>query len=414
MLFYERLESIIMGGSNKVAQKAACYTLSQFIKHLVEKQYITLIDFFCPKIIGLFVRTRTFHFELTRALIYLLDSNGNKFFVGCLTEILNKLNEIILDDRITVYQDKIEACSLLTVLGCNLESVAALVNKYYCNDVLTTLGEAVKNRVAKVQQAARAAKEVWGELSYKGQKQAESQKETEHLELRDALTPDDLVKVKSGFGNIADAKSLGYLKRRKKSKNKKARNHLLMDKRLKSKQMNSSQQKKSSKVIREKIFNMEQERTNLMKQADIFKKRDASIDNLMDKYMPKSTKKSKVTNRSGLMSKIKERMFNVEKGKSIEIVESKRGRDQRLLREQRIRGEEIENEGGEKEGDGDKEESKADLIAMKKRGLNEEENKDLFNEEDEDVGDQIFNSSNIPKSLEKDLEKEAQKELGMD
>ena len=373
MLFYERLESIIMGGSNKVAQKAACYTLSQFIKHLVEKQYITLIDFFCPKIIGLFVKTRTFHYELTRALIYLLDSNGNKFFVGCLTEILNKLNEIILDDRITVYQDKIEACSLLTVLGCNLESVAALVNKYYCNDVLTTLGEAVKNRVAKVQQAARAAKEVWGELSYKGQEQAESQKETEHLELRDALTPDDLVKVKSGFGNIADAKSLGYLKRRKKSKSKKARNHLLKDKRLKSKQMNSSQQKKSSKVIREKIFNMEQERTNLMKQADIFKKRDASIDNLMDKYMPKSTKKSKVTNRSGLMSKIKKRMLNVEKGKSIEIVESKRGRDQRLLREQRIRGEEIENEGGEKEGNGDKEESKADLIAMKEKGLNEEE-----------------------------------------
>ena len=41
-------------------------------------------------------------------------------------------------------------------------------------------------------------------------------------------------------------------------------------------------------------------------------------------------------------------------------------------------------------------------------------NKDLFNEEDEDAGDQIFNPSNIPKSLEKDLEKKAQKELGMD
>ena len=117
MLFYERLESIILGGSDKVAQKAACYTLSQLVKHLIEHENNVLIEFFCPKIIGLFVKTRCFHFDLTRSLIYLLDSNGSKFFVGCLTEITNKLKEIILDSRIPVYQDKVEACSLLTVLG---------------------------------------------------------------------------------------------------------------------------------------------------------------------------------------------------------------------------------------------------------------------------------------------------------
>lgn len=409
MLFYERLESLILGGSNKVAQKAACYTLSQFVKHLIEKEYTTLIDFFCPKIVGLFVKTRSFHFELTRALIYLIDNNGNKFFVGCLTEILTKLNEIILDDRLTVYQDKVEACSFLTVLGCNLESVADLVNKYYCNDVLTTLGEAVKNRVAKVQQAARAAKEVWEELSYKGQEQTESKKETEHLELGDALTPDDLVKVKSGNGNVADAKSLGYMKRRKKSKNKKAKNQLLQDKRSKSKKLNSSQNKKNSKVMREKIFNMEQERSNLMKQANILKKRDASIDNLMDKYIPKSNKKSKGNNRPGLMSQIKQRMLNVEKGKSIEIIESKRGRDQRLLREQRVRDQDQENEGGEIEEGNGKEESKILPSSEKKNDLQENENEDLFNEEVEDVGDQALNPSTVPRSLAKDLDREAKR-----
>ena len=84
---------------------------------------------------------------------------------------------------------------------------------------MTTLNEAVKNRIAKVQQAARAAKDVWEELHMKGEVIADSKRETEHLEDKNtALTPDDLVKVKSGFGNVADAKSLGYLKRRKKSK----------------------------------------------------------------------------------------------------------------------------------------------------------------------------------------------------
>jgi hypothetical protein len=58
MLFYERLESIILGGCDLVVQKAACYTLSQLVKHLIEKEYSTLSDFFCPKIIGLFIKTR--------------------------------------------------------------------------------------------------------------------------------------------------------------------------------------------------------------------------------------------------------------------------------------------------------------------------------------------------------------------
>ena len=36
-----------------------------------------------------------------------------------------------------------------------------------------------------------------------------------HLEVDGVVTPDDLVKVKSGNGNVADAKTLGYLKKRK-------------------------------------------------------------------------------------------------------------------------------------------------------------------------------------------------------
>lgn len=220
MLYYERLDAIILGGSDKVAQKAACVTLLHFVKHLIQESHAVLIEYFAPKVIGLFVKTRSFHFELTRCLILILDYCGNKYFVGCLTEILNKASEIILNEKLPTYQDKIESCCLLTVLGWNLDSVADLVFKYYYKDVLATLNEATKHRVAKVQNAARNAKIAWTELQKKGQELADSKAEIEHLGA-DGVTPDDLVKVKSGNGNVADAKTLGYLKKRRAKKNSK-------------------------------------------------------------------------------------------------------------------------------------------------------------------------------------------------
>jgi hypothetical protein len=289
-------------------------------------------------------------------LVYLLDSIGSKFFVGCLSEIVNKIKEILADDRIPIYQDKVEVLNLLTILGHSLDSVADLVNKYYWNDVILTIDEACKDRVAKVQQAARNAKDVWTLLKSKGDKLAEHKK-TEEIGPNTALTPDDLVKVQSGFGNVADAKTLGYLKKRKtKSISKKrpktgstAQDHLLEQKRSKSKQLNSSQNKIESRMMREKIFNMEKERNNLLRQAEVFKKRDNSIENLMDKYKVKSDKKSNSNTRGPLLPKIKERMLNIEKGKSIDIKESKRGRERRLQKERKVSDEIAENEGGESE-----------------------------------------------------------------
>ena len=192
--------------------------------------------------------------------------------------------------------------------------------------------------------------------------------------------------------------------------NKRGGQDVLQEKRTKTKKLNSSKNKKNSKVMREKIFNMEQERTNLMKQADVLKKRDASIDNLMDKYMPKSNKKTKAAARSGgLMSKIKERMINVEKGKSIEIKESKRGKEQRLMKERQRIEEELENEGGEKE------ETKIQSSTKKRDHDDSAEGENLFDEEEQDNGDQIFNESNVPKALKWELDKEAEEkkhELG--
>lgn len=136
---------------------------------------------------------------------------------------------------------------------------------------------------------------------------------------------------------------------------------------------------------------MEQERSNLMKQADQLKKRDDSIENLMDKYRITSPNRNvKNKSRGKIMDKIKQRMSNIEKGKSIEILESKRGREQRLNREKQDNEDILENEGGEKEGnsDGDKEPSQHEI---------EEEDKEddgdamLFEDNEELGGDQAFN-----------------------
>lgn len=271
---------------------------------------------------------------------------------------------------------------------------------------MTTLTKASQNRIAKVQKAARAAKEVWEALKIKGDQLADAKRELENLEPEGALTPDDLIKVKAGHGNVADAKNLGYLKKRKSRQRSKNVKESLQDRRSKSKKMNSSLNNYNSNVMKEKIFNMEQERNNLMRQADMLKKRDDSIENLMDKYIPKSGKKSRPQNRSNLMNKIKERMNNLEKGKSIEIIESKKARELRMNRERKE--DSVDNEGGENE--------------PKPEDENPDEQSDegegdaLFQEEDGGAGDEMVNRPGdlggpIPK-VEPSARKTQQKAIG--
>ena len=73
---------------------------------------------------------------------------------------------------------------------------------------------------------------------------------------------------------------------------------------------------------------MEQERINLMRQADLLKKRDNSFDNLMGKYIKDSpSKKQRKQPRENIVGKIRERVSQMEKGKSIEVFESRRAKE---------------------------------------------------------------------------------------
>lgn len=75
---------------------------------------------------------------------------------------------------------------------------------------MATLNMACSDRVLKVQQAAHKARKAWEMLEDLHQS-IEEKKETQDESLN-GLTPDELIKVKTGFGDVDDAKTLGYLK----------------------------------------------------------------------------------------------------------------------------------------------------------------------------------------------------------
>ena len=261
------------------------------------------------------------------------------------------------------------------------------------NDVIKILNEASQHRVAKVQKSARDAKEIWDSLKIKGDELAATKQEAEPLDPNSVVTPDDLLKVQSGFGNVADAKTLGYLRNRKsRSRPRKSHKNKLEEKRSKSKQLNSSKNNKNSEIMKEKILNMEQERINLMRQADLLKKRDNSFDNLMEKYIKDTpSKRPNKQPRESIMGKIKERASNLEKGKSIEVIESRRAREKRLDKE-RQNIENVEKEGGEEEDPGDDQNQDDHQNLGGVENIDEEqEDNGMFEQEEGFGGDQAFN-----------------------
>jgi hypothetical protein len=109
------------------------------------------------------------------------------------------------------------------------------------------------------------------------------------------------------------------------------------------------------------------------------------------------------------MNKIKERMFNVEKGKSVEIKESKRAKQLRLEKE---RQDDLHHEGGEDENsqedqkltpEGDKESDK-EVSPVKDQPQQQLDFE--FDEQAEEKGDQVLNLSNVPKDLSEEINQE--------
>jgi len=108
------------------------------------------MNYLCPKIIGLFLRSRCEYCDFIKTLIVLLDACGIKYFVGCLTEIFHKVCKIVGDQSTQNYLNKIEACKLLELLAFKLHSVADLVIGYFSTEVLNTINLACTDRVLKV------------------------------------------------------------------------------------------------------------------------------------------------------------------------------------------------------------------------------------------------------------------------
>ena len=123
-----------------------------------ERELNDLLNYFCPKVIALYVQDRP---DLVCSLGLLVDTCGIKFFgkyhskkkhyiVGCLTEIFRKTNKILTNSDTRTYPLKICACKLISALAIQLQGAADLVIAYYGADVVKALETASKDRIAKV------------------------------------------------------------------------------------------------------------------------------------------------------------------------------------------------------------------------------------------------------------------------
>lgn len=95
LIFYEPLAAIISSGCDKMAQQAATHCLYIFIHHIIQWDYETLINYLCPKLIALFLKSRCEYCDFVKCLIILLEACGIKYFVGCLTDIFHKICKIV-------------------------------------------------------------------------------------------------------------------------------------------------------------------------------------------------------------------------------------------------------------------------------------------------------------------------------
>ncbi len=193
-----------------MAQQAATHCVFLFLNHVVSGDYEDLVNYLCPKTIALYLKSRCEYCDFTKTLSILLESCGIKYFVGCLTEIFKKLEKIVDDGSTQTHLNKVEACTLLELLALRLQGVADLVIGFFSRDVMTCLNKACSDRVLKVQQAAQKARKAW-EMLEDIHQEIEVSKETQDAKL-DGMTPDELIKVKTGFGDVEDSKTLGYLK----------------------------------------------------------------------------------------------------------------------------------------------------------------------------------------------------------
>jgi len=125
-----------------------------------------------------------------------------KYITHSIWDVVSKCLRILDSTDTSTYLRKIDACSLLRLIAIKLESVADLIFGHMHRAVIKALETAQCDRVLKVRQAAIQAKQAWmkvGSIS-KGVEEGKTKVEL------DGLTPDELIKARTGYGDIGDVR----------------------------------------------------------------------------------------------------------------------------------------------------------------------------------------------------------------
>ena len=169
-------------------------------------------------------------------------------------------------------------------------------------------------------------------------------------------------------------------------------------------------------MLNERIINMEKERDDLITKADRLNRRDDSIEDIMQKYQKNNNSKSRSrgreTGRGRIVDRIKQRIGNMPKGNSIEIHESRRGKEMRMQRENQIlENDSLEHEGGE--GEEDKEQQPEDTKQPSpnkdlEQEVDQNEDQPMFEDEENlGGGDQAFNPQTQEENTKQPIKEDA-------
>ena len=180
-LFFDYSVKFIEGGINLVIQKASALSLSTLILFLRQENEYLLLEFITPSILKLFLNTNFDSSNIFDCILYLIefkDNNNSKneksncnidnfhYFSEKLKEIYEKLIKSMGNAK-TLDNSRLSCCKIFYALGYKLIEYNNNNNQplgFYICDVLQAIKNATKDRLYRIQVAARLAYKVWLKL----------------------------------------------------------------------------------------------------------------------------------------------------------------------------------------------------------------------------------------------------------
>lgn len=153
----------IESGIHLMAQKANALALSSIMNFLKSEGGEIILDQIALSIIKLVVKTSFDSPYLFECLLILIQTVKFEYFSNNFKELYEKL-VFVLDNTKSFDNSKINCCRLLKLIGEKIKISYKNLIGFYISDITNALKNTTKDRVHKVQLAARDALKIWIEV----------------------------------------------------------------------------------------------------------------------------------------------------------------------------------------------------------------------------------------------------------